>query len=95
MDDKLNRNPILPVASKAVVGRRIAEKRAAAHLSQRAFAPSVGLKPSRLAQLEIGRVEPRFLEVAVIASALGLSLNELACPSPRQLSRDETEGRPA
>ncbi|HEX2641935.1 MAG TPA: helix-turn-helix transcriptional regulator [Thermoanaerobaculia bacterium] len=93
MDDELNQTTTSLVATKAVVGRRIAEKRAAAHLSQRAFASSAGLNPSRLAKVEIGRVEPRFLEVAAIARALGLSLDALAYAS--QETSGETEGRPA
>lgn len=94
MDDHINQTTLSPVVTRIDVGRRIAEKRAAAHLTQRAFAPSVGLKPSRLAKLEMGIVEPRLLEVAVIARALGLNLDELAYTSPRETA-GEREGRRA
>lgn len=78
--------------NRVVLGRRIAARRKATRMSQREFAVFAGLDPDRLAKLEVGRViHPRFLEVSLIATALQVSLEELACESP---SAATTEGGP-
>ncbi len=55
------------------IGKRILFLRQAAGLSQKELAERAGILPSRLSNIEAGRVNPNVEAVIKIASALGIS----------------------
>lgn len=60
------------------IGSRIAAKRKVERLSQRELARLTGLRPERIARLELGKVKPMLREVVKIAAVLKVELAELA-----------------
>ena len=85
--------------SPAAFGRRVKELREARGLSQQALAMAAGLSISVVAQLEQGlRADPRLSTAVALASALGVSMDELLRESgggPRVVPPVVNEGPPA
>ena len=66
------------------LGKRIAARRKAAHLSQRVLAGLVEIRPERLARLEQGKIsQPRLRECACLALALSMRLEDLVFEDPQ------------
>lgn len=73
------------------VGRRIAELRAEAGLTQEALAERLGLTPRYVQMLEAGDANPPIRSLAELAQALGVELRELF---EEPASREVRVGRP-
>lgn len=71
----------------AALGSRIVDLRNQRGWSQRELARRAVLRPPRLSALELGRKLPQLEELAALAGALGVSLDELVFG---QASRPET-----
>jgi len=75
-------NPVIPREIRPVrlteVGSRIEESRQAHGWNQRELAERARIRPERLSRLEHGTREPRLTEMAHLADALGLSMDDLA-----------------
>ncbi len=60
-----------------MIGRRIAELRRLAGLSQARLADTVGTATETISRLETGAAMPSLVRLAAIASALGVELHEM------------------
>ena len=60
------------------LGNRLCEHRKTKGWSQRQLARRAGLRADRLSRLEQGATEPRLEEIAKLARALGMGLEDLA-----------------
>ena len=60
------------------IGRRIAELRKAADLTQEELAGRAGMAPENLSRAERGQTMPHLSKLIGIANALGVSLDDLA-----------------
>jgi XRE family transcriptional regulator, fatty acid utilization regulator len=70
--------------SVPTLGRRLAELRRAAGMSQQALATAAGLSVSLVAQLERGaRPDPKLSTLLALAGALGVTVNDLLAPPAR------------
>lgn len=67
----------LPEQLQAGLGDRIRQARIAKGLSARAFARSLGLSPSLISQIELGKALPSVGTLFAMVSKLGLSLDEI------------------
>ena len=67
----------LPDALPAGIGDRLRQARIAKGLSARAFARSLGLSPSLISQIELGKALPSVGTLFAMVSKLGLSLDEI------------------
>ena len=74
------------------IGERLRQGRMEKGVSARAFARSLGVSPSLISQIELGKAVPSVGTLYAIVSSLGLSLDELFFDS---VSRDGTSGEPA
>ena len=71
------------------IGKRIAEIREDAGMSQSALARAVGISQSAISQIEAGDRNPSFEMLRSIAKALGVTPAYLVGPEETGLTRDE------
>jgi transcriptional regulator with XRE-family HTH domain len=77
------------------IARRLKELREIAGMSQQSLAVSAGLSVSLVSQIERGsRVDPRVSTIAALATALGVSLDELVGRDGSVPPGEESAGRP-
>lgn len=60
-----------------IIGERLRQARTAKGVSARAFARSLGLSPSLISQIELGKALPSVGTLMAIVTSLGISLDEL------------------
>lgn len=68
--------------ARRIVGRNIANMRAARGMEQEPFADLIGMTQSYLSRVENGRVNLTIVRLADVASALGVRLVDLVDETP-------------
>jgi transcriptional regulator with XRE-family HTH domain len=67
------------VERRRVLGQRIFDFRRAAGLSQEQLANRVGLDRRSIQRYESGNRDPRFTDLVLLATAMGVTVEELVC----------------
>lgn len=76
------------------IARRLKALREVAGMSQQTLAVSAGLSVSLVSQIERGsRVDPRMSTITALATALGVSLDELVGRIGSEFPHEKTPGR--
>jgi len=75
------------------LGRRIAQQRQLAGLTQAQLAEKIGIEPETLSRLETGVAMPSLARVEEVAEVLGIELRELFRLRPADRAEDEAIDR--
>lgn len=83
----VKKHPTGPRPTQGILGKNIAELRAAKGLTQLDLATKAKIDPQHLSKIERGTHSPRFSTVEAIAEALGVTVAALSAPPQKRQRR--------